>query len=95
MKEMSMSWEEERLRIAHQVLEERARQLKEMGISVRGGGILVDASKMYLLNLSPEISTEELTMYYLKDTVTRVGSGKVRCLCPPMFRLYTQGCDLS
>jgi len=75
MKEMSMSWEE-RLRIAHQVLEERAKQLKEMGISVQGGGILVDASKMYLLNLSPELSADELTMYYLKDTVTRIGSGK-------------------
>lgn len=44
MKEMSMSWEE-RLRIAHQVLEERAKQLKDMGISVQGGGISVDADK--------------------------------------------------
>ena len=57
MKEMSMSWNE-KLRIAHQVLEERARQLKEMGISVQGGGISVDASKMYVnqvLGFSPRI----------------------------------------
>jgi hypothetical protein len=73
MKEMSMSWEE-RLRIAHQVLEERAKQLKDMGISVQGGGISVDANKRYLLNLAPDL--DELTMYYLKDTVTRVGSKK-------------------
>lgn len=73
MKEMSMSWEE-RLRIAHQVLEERAKQLKDMGISVQGGGISVDADKRYLLNLAP--TADELTMYYLKETVTRVGSKK-------------------
>eukprot|EP00729_Bicosta_minor_P001872 gene1872-7943_t len=73
MKEMSMSWNE-KLRIAHQVLEERARQLKEMGISVQGGGIAVDASKMYLLNLTPD--SDDLTMYYLKDTMTKIGSGK-------------------
>eukprot|EP00038_Savillea_parva_P008289 m.175984 g.175984 ORF g.175984 m.175984 type:complete len:966 (+) comp14087_c0_seq1:281-3178(+) len=71
MKEMSMSWEE-RLRIAHQVLEERAKQLKDMGISVQGGGISVDADKRYLLNLAP--MTDELTMYYLKETVSRIGS---------------------
>lgn len=57
-----------------QVLEERAKQLKEMGISVQGGGISVDANKRYLLNLEPE--ADELTMYYLKDTVTRIGTKK-------------------
>jgi hypothetical protein len=45
-----------------------------MGISVQGGGIAVDASKMYLLNLSPD--SDELTMYYLKDTLTKIGAGK-------------------
>ena len=58
------------------MLEERAQQLKEMGISVQGGGIAVDASKTYLLNLAPDASRGELTMYYLKDTVTRIGTAK-------------------
>jgi ankyrin repeat protein len=72
MKEMSMSWEE-RLRIAHQVLEERARQLKDMGISVQQGGITVDQTKMYLLNLEP--GQDELTMYYISDRApSKIGS---------------------
>jgi ankyrin repeat protein len=80
MKTMSMSWEE-RLRIAHQALEERAQQLKTLGISVQGGGITVDADKFYLMNMQPE--GDELTMYYLSKS-TRVGSSKsqdiqIRC----------------
>lgn len=46
-----------------------------MGISVNTGGISVDSSKMYLLNLEPSATGDELTMYYLKD-ITRIGSAK-------------------
>lgn len=62
MKEMSMSWEE-RLRIAHQVLEERAKQLKDMGISVQGGGISVDAGKRCGVPAAPLLcsASENLT----------------------------------
>ena len=78
-----MSWEE-RLRIAHQVLEERAKQLKDMGISVQGGGISVDASKRYLLNLAPDL--DELTMCVDSDCC--IPSLEFHCLsmqCVPIY----------
>ena len=74
MKNMSMSWEE-KLRIAHRALEERAAQLKSMGISVQGGGIALDADKSYLINLHPTIDSDELTMYHISKH-TRVGCAR-------------------
>eukprot|EP00040_Diaphanoeca_grandis_P003752 m.25773 g.25773 ORF g.25773 m.25773 type:complete len:967 (+) comp15168_c0_seq1:182-3082(+) len=95
MKEMSMSWEE-RLRIAHQVLEERAKQLKDMGISVQGGGISVDSNKMYLLNLDPDLNTDELTMYYLKDSGSgsRIGSAKTQDIQVHQQGILSEHCIL-
>lgn len=111
MKEMSMSWEE-RLRIAHQVLEERARQLKEMGISVQVNNICLlyfhhcvhpvsivgwwyrcwrqqDVSvefkrgticwwtnNVIFMIISPDLVVNNIIRYYLKETVTRIGSNK-------------------
>lgn len=43
MRTMSMSWEE-KLKMAHAALEERAKMLKEMGISVKGDGIAVNST---------------------------------------------------
>ena len=53
----------------------RDHALKDMGISVVTGGLAVDSGKRYLVNLNADPSLNELLVYYLRDTVTRVGSG--------------------
>lgn len=75
MQSLTMSWEE-KLRIAHQLMEERQRQLQDMGISVEKGGLAMDESKRYLLNLTPVRGTGELSVYYLQESITRVGSNR-------------------
>eukprot|EP00051_Salpingoeca_urceolata_P016604 m.221828 g.221828 ORF g.221828 m.221828 type:complete len:544 (+) comp18726_c4_seq2:629-2260(+) len=75
MQEMTMSWEE-KLTLAETALQERQRQLEEMGISVQSGGIMVDNSKYYLVNLNEDPAMSEMLVYYLKDAEIHIGSAK-------------------
>lgn len=69
MQELSLSWEE-KLKRAELALKERQRQLEEMGISVTSGGIAVDKSKFYLVNLNADPAMSEMLVYYLKVLTT-------------------------
>ena len=40
--------------------------MKDMGISVVTGGLAIDTSKFYLVNLNADPSMNELLVYYLK-----------------------------
>lgn len=52
--------------------------MKTMGISIAGGGIAVDMAKSYLINLNADPAMNELLVYYLKDTVTRIGTNDAK-----------------
>eukprot|EP00039_Didymoeca_costata_P010377 m.139667 g.139667 ORF g.139667 m.139667 type:complete len:1667 (+) comp14805_c0_seq1:372-5372(+) len=73
MTELNMSWEE-KLKRAETAMREREQALKAMGISIAGGGIAVDLTKSYLINLNSDPSMNEMLIYYLKDTQTRIGT---------------------
>jgi hypothetical protein len=72
MAELNMSWEE-KLSNAESALSEREQELEQMGIQIAGGGIAVDLTKSYLINLNADPAMNEMLVYYLKDTVTRIG----------------------
>ena len=46
-------------------MKERQRELEEMGINISGGGIGIDKTKYYLLNMNPDPSMS-LLLFYLK-----------------------------
>eukprot|EP00911_Craspedida_sp_UC1_P002595 UC1_evm1s1923 len=80
MQSLTMSWEE-KLRIAQTLMEERQQQLQDMGISVEKGGLAMDESKRYLLNLNPARGTGELSVYCLSEDITRIGSARDQDIC--------------
>ena len=73
MAELNMSWEE-KLRHAETALDQRQQALKDLGISLSGGGIAVDLSKSYLINLNADPAMNEMLVYYLKDIETKIGT---------------------
>ena len=70
---LNVSWEE-KLRNAEQALELRQQALEDLGISLTGGGIAVDMTKSYLINLNADPAMNEMLVYYLKDTATTIGT---------------------
>ena len=52
--------------------QERHKALEEMGISVQSSGIAVEKSKFYLVNLNADPSMNELLVYYLKVSLTKL-----------------------
>lgn len=73
IKEMSRTWEE-KLKETEKAHTERQHALEKLGISVQSSGIRVEANRHFLVNLNADPSLNELLVYYLKDSVTRVGS---------------------
>ena len=73
MADLNVSWEE-KLRNAEQALELRQQGLEDLGISLTGGGIAVDMTKSYLINLNADPAMNEMLVYYLKDTATKIGT---------------------
>lgn len=65
MREVSKTWDE-KLRETEQMHRERQEALTRMGISVEAGGIGVDKSRHYLVNLNQDPALNELLLYYLK-----------------------------
>lgn len=65
MREVSKTWDE-KLRETELVHRERQEALTRMGISVEAGGIGVDKSRHYLVNLNQDPALNELLLYYLK-----------------------------
>lgn len=52
---------------------ERQHALERLGISVQSSGIRVESNRHFLVNLNADPSLNELLVYYLKETVTKVG----------------------
>jgi len=74
MREMNLSWEE-KLQRAQVAMEERQRAMEEMGISIHKGGVKIDRSKYYLVNLNEDPAMSEMLVYYLKIPTSAVGKG--------------------
>lgn len=68
MAELNMTWEE-KVKRAEQSLQSREQALQEMGISLVSGGLAIDKSKFYLVNLNADPSMNELLVYYLKVNI--------------------------
>lgn len=83
MREVSKTWDE-KLRETELVHRERQEALTRMGISVEAGGIGVDKSRHYLVNLNQDPALNELLLYYLKVSLlcsTRLDSSPLSIFC--------------